>query len=160
MFINKDFFIIVNYLNSKGYFGVFIAGLMYTYGFTSGPATAIFLHLANGYNTIIAGLIGGLGALTGDLLIFNLIKFTFMDEINKLAKTKSIKKINHHTPDKIKTLMFPLIAGFIIASPLPDEIGVSILAISEKISERMFIAISYILNTAGILMILIIGNSL
>ena len=46
----------------------------------------------------------------------------------------------------------PIIGVFILASPLPDELGVSLLGIS-KISEAKFIFISYVSNAVGILMI-------
>src|SRR3989338_3533302 len=39
----------------------------------------------------IAGIIGGLGALISDLLIFEFIKISFKDEFNLLKKTKIMK---------------------------------------------------------------------
>ena len=53
-----------------------------------------------------------------------------------------------------------MVAGFIIASPLPDEIGVTMIAASKSISAKVFSVISYVLNTAGIFVILMIGGSM
>jgi len=51
-----------------------------------------------------------------------------------------------------------IFAGFVIASPLPDEIGVSLLAGTTKISTRTFAILSYFLNTAGIFIVLLAGK--
>ncbi|MDP3765383.1 MAG: hypothetical protein Q8R04_02625, partial [Nanoarchaeota archaeon] len=141
-----------------GYFGTFLAGMLFTYGFTAAPATAILLILAKEQNIILAGLIGGFGALIGDLIIFRFIRDSFADEFKKLSKEKFVQNINNKTPSLLKKYFAPVIAGFIIASPLPDVLGVSLLAASRTISMRMFSVISYLLNTAGIFIILGIGS--
>ncbi|MEM5814715.1 MAG: hypothetical protein QXD77_02770, partial [Candidatus Aenigmatarchaeota archaeon] len=53
-----------------GYIGIFLAGMFFAYGFTAAPATAVFLILAKGHNLVVSGLLGGLGAMTADLIIF------------------------------------------------------------------------------------------
>ena len=145
---------------SLGYVGTFIAGALFAYGFTAAPATAIFLILAKEQNILLAGFIGGFGALIGDLIIFNFIRHSFADEIDKLSKEKVVLYINHKAPNLLKKYLLPVIAGFIIASPLPDEIGVSLMAASGNISMKIFSLISYVLNTAGIFVILFIGNAI
>ena len=74
IFFERNFQPFHNILLSLGYFGSFIAGVMFSYGFTAGPSTAIFLILAKDQNIFLAGFIGGLGALAGDLTIFKLIR--------------------------------------------------------------------------------------
>lgn len=145
---------------SLGILGTFLTGVLFTYGFTSAPATAIFLILAKEQNILLAGLVGGLGALLGDLLIFNFIRSSFKDEVKKLYREKLIVYANHKTPSFLKRYFLPVVAGFIIASPLPDEIGVTMLAAFKSISGKIFLILSYSLNTAGILMILLIGKGL
>ena len=58
--------------------------------------------------------------------------------------------IRHHKFVKYLMLGF---AGLIIASPLPDELGITILATSRNISELTFIALSFVLNTLGIFIV-------
>jgi len=145
-------------LSSLGYFGTFLAGVFYAYGFTAAPATAFLLLLAKQQNIILAGLIGGAGALAGDILIFHFIKHSFADEIERLSKEKLTLYLGNKTPGIIKRYLLPVLSIFIIASPLPDEIGVSLLAVSGSIRARTFTVISYVLNTAGIFIILSIGS--
>lgn len=158
IFTGRDFSPFHNFLFNLGYFGTFLAGILFTYGFTAAPATAILLILAKEQNVLLAGFIAGFGALVGDLIIFKFIRHSFLDEIEKLSKEKAINYLNNKIPNLLKKYFIPVLAGFIIASPLPDEIGVSLLAVSQSISTRFFSALSYGLNTAGIFIILLIGS--
>jgi len=145
-------------LLSLGYFGAFILGIFFAYGFTAAPATVFLLMLAKDYNIFLFGLIGGLGALTADLFLFTFIRSSFADEIKKASNEKVVKKFSHMIHGHLKKYVVPALAGFIIASPLPDEIGVCLLATS-KISPRAFSVLSYLLNTLGILTVLAIGSA-
>jgi uncharacterized membrane protein YdjX (TVP38/TMEM64 family) len=145
---------------SLGFLGTFLTGILFTYGFTAAPATAIFLILAKEQNIMLTGLVGGLGALLGDLLIFNFIRHSFKDEVKKLYREKIIVYTNHKTPSFLKRYLLSVVAGFIIASPLPDEIAVTMLAASKSVSTKAFLIISYVLNTLGILVVLMIGSSI
>ena len=158
LFRGRNFLLLHSFLLSLGYAGTFLAGILFTYGFTAAPATAILLILAKEQNLLLAGFIGGFGALIGDLLIFGFIRFSFSDELKKLSEERIVIHLNNKTHPLLKKYLIPVVAGFIIASPLPDEIGVSLLAASRKISTRLFSIISYILNTAGIFVVLIIGT--
>jgi len=158
LFSGRNFLPFHNTLLSLGYFGTFLVGLLFVYGFTAAPATAILLILAKEQNILLAGFIAGFGALAGDLLIFKFIRHSFADEIEKLSKEKMFNSVNNKISKTLKKYFVPVLAGFIISSPLPDEIGVSLLATSTTISTRVFSIVSYILNTAGIFVILIIGT--
>ena len=152
-----------DFLVSLGYMGTFLGGVFYAYGFTAAPATAVLLVLAKEQNIILAALIGGVGALLSDLLIFSFIRLSFMDEIKKLRTEKVVKFIGKE--EKIifgpyYKSVFPAFAGFLIASPLPTEIGVSMMASIKKVSIKRFIVIAYVLHSLGILAILVIGNYL
>lgn len=156
----KDF--IANSTNSS-YFWVFIAGLLFTFGFST-PFSIGFFLVARPENIILATFIGGFGALISDLFIFKMIRFTFMDEFKRLEKTEPIKKFNkilsHRHLSKIKNYLLFIFAGIIIASPLPDELGVSMLAGLTKINSYTLGIISFIMNSLGIFVMLLLGNAI
>ena len=145
---------------SLGYVGTFIAGMMFAYGFTAVPGTAIFILLAKTQNIYIAALIGGLGGLFADLLIFNFVRHSFKDEIEELSQEKFFIHLASLIPKKLKKTIIIGIAALAIASPLPDEIAVVLLASYREISTRLFSEISYVLNTLGILFVLFVGTML
>ena len=143
-----------------GYFGVFLAGFLYAYAFTAMPAAAILLILAKEQNLLFAGLIAGIGALLSDLLIFHFIRHGFSDEVQKLSNEKIVKVIHRSIPDSIRAYLFVTFAGFLIASPLPTEIGVTLMASIKRISTKKFAVIAYVLHTSAIFVILLIGSVL
>lgn len=144
-------------LGGLGYLGMFIAGIMFSFGFTSPFAAGFFITL-NPENIWLAGVIGGAGALVGDMTIFSIIRFTFMDEFRRLEKTMVIKEardlIEKTLGHKIRVYLLYALAGIFIASPLPDEAGVTMLAGLTHIKARVLATISFALNTVGILVLL------
>ncbi len=158
LIVNREMTLLKDILSRLGYFGTFLSGVFFAYGFTAAPATAILLILAKEQNIVIAGLLGGLGALFGDLLIFKFIRAGFSDEIDRISNERLFVVIHNAIPLWMRCFVLPVIAGFIIASPLPDEIGVALLASVKKISVRLFCLLSFVLNTAGIFVVLIIGR--
>ena len=162
-FHDRDYTPLHNFLSSLGYFSFFLSGIFYAYGFTAAPATAILLSIAKGSDLVIASLIGGLGAAFGSSIIFLFIRNAFNDEIKKLSKEKAVKFIEKEERflfgnyDKYATAAF---VGFLIASPLPNELAMGLMATFKHMSMKKFMVISYLLNTLGIFVILLIGSSI
>ena len=144
-------------LGHLSYPGIFIAGLLFSFGFTTPFAIGLFIAI-NPSNIYLAAILGGFGALISDLLIFSIIKISFQDEFERLEKTKFFKKISNLIKNninaKLRFYLLYIFAGFVIASPLPDEIGVTMLAGLGHIRPLPFAILSLIFNTLGILFIL------
>ncbi|MBI4210820.1 MAG: hypothetical protein HY544_04925 [Candidatus Diapherotrites archaeon] len=156
---NGEFESIRNSLESTGYAGTFAAGLFFSYGFTAAPATAALLVLGRHQNILLASLIAGLGALIADTIIFRVVRHSFEDEVKSLSREKSVTYVIERIPKPALKYLVPMLAGFIIASPLPDEIGVILLAASSNVSGKAFTFFSFALNTIGIFVILYIGTA-
>lgn len=153
---------IQNFINNNefdGYLYVFIFGALFTFGFTT-PFSIGFFLTYNPENILLSAIIGGIGAVFFDLAIFRLIRFSFMDEFRKLEKEKEFSKISNlfriKLSRKIKVYLTYVFAGIIIASPLPDEMGVSMLAGLTKIKTFTLAVLSFIFNTLGILVMLLL----
>lgn len=150
-----------DFLVSLGYPGTFLAGMLYAYGFTSAPATAILLILASEQDLFVAGLIGGLGALLSDLIIFLFVRNIFTDEIERLrSRSVFFRQNDGDTKSKniLKKYLLMAVGGFLIATPLPSEIGITLMASMKNLNAGRFLVIAYLLHTAGILMILFAGS--
>ena len=163
LFYEKDFTPLHTFLISAGYWGYILAGGFYAYGFTAAPATAVLLSIAKDGNLILAALIGGIGALIGDLIIFLFIKYSFSEEIKRASKEKLIKfvvKEERKIFGNHQKYVLASFAGFLIASPLPTEIGVTLMATLKDMSIKKFMIIAYLLHSAGIFLILLIGSAL
>ncbi len=138
------------------YFGVSIAGFLFSFGFTAPFAIGAFITM-NPQNIFLSAITGGFFAMLADLAIFSVIKMSFMDEFRNLEKTKTMKKIISLEPNvnkKIKHYLLYAFAGIVIASPLPDEIGVGMLALLGRIKPLYLAIITFFANTFGIFIIL------
>lgn len=159
IFKNPDVQNFVHSLKSLEYLGVLIAGMLFTFGFTT-PFSVGFFVVLNPANPLLVALIGGLGAVIGDLFIFSVIRFSFIDEFKRLKKTRIIKGIRDemkwHLSHRVRIYILYTLAGIIIASPLPDEAGVMMLAGLTKIKLRTLIPISFVFNSLGIFLMCLI----
>lgn len=155
-------------LGFLGYPAAFIAGIFFTYGLTVAPATALIFNLGITLNPFLIAFIGAFGSVISDYIIFKFVRDRLAGEIILLAKeidklrkpisslileeellVRIWKKISN---SKIWQAIIPIIAGFIIASPLPDELGVALFG-AIKFDPKRFIVISYLLNFTGIFLI-------
>ncbi len=152
--------LVVSNLSSLGnlsYFGIFIAGMLFSFGFSTPFAVGFFI-VANPENIFTAALIAGAGAFLSDFAIFKTIRLSFLDEFNEIKKIKIIKLTNSAIKKsfskKLINYTLFILAGVVIASPLPDEVGVALLAGISEIKTSIFSLFSFVLNTLGILFIL------
>ncbi len=139
--------------------GAFLAGILFSSTFTVAVASSIFLLLTKTHNPIVIASIGGLGALTGDTLIFGFLKNDLIADFEYLEKHfegKIVKRIFH---SKLIFWFLPIMAAFMIASPLPDEVGLLMLA-SIKLKYHHFFILSFLMNTTGILILSLLGKTL
>ncbi|MDP3973448.1 MAG: hypothetical protein Q8P92_01315 [Candidatus Daviesbacteria bacterium] len=139
-------------LGSLEYIGAIIAGMLFVSSFTVAISTVVIAIMTQNIHPMALALIGGVGAVMGDYLVFKLVRSHLQEELAMLFGKQETSHIKHLLHSKYIAWTLPIIGVFIIASPLPDEMGVSLLGIS-KISEARFILISYISNAVGILMI-------
>jgi len=156
IFTNKN---IAQYipLTSTGYLTAFIGGLLIAFGF-SAPFGVGFLISSSPTSILLGTLIAAIGATISDLLIFKFIKISFMNEFKELEKTKTIQKIEKIIKKNkfilIKHYLLYVFAGILIATPLPDEVGVSMLAGLTTIKPKKLAIISFILHSIAIFLIL------
>lgn len=140
-------------------FGSLLAGIFFVSVFTVAPAAVVLVEIAQSNSILLVAFWGGVGALIGDLLIFRFIKDNLTEDISYLMKgTKQGRfiKILHL---KFFKWLIPFLGALIVASPLPDEIGLAMMGLS-KMKTSLFIPISFSLNFLGILIISLIAKGL
>jgi hypothetical protein len=141
------------HLGNWGYVGAFFAGMLFVLSFTAAIGAVILFVLAEKLSPLEIGLIAGLGAVIGDLTIFRFVKDNLAEEIEPLYKRFGGNHLNHVLHSKYFHWTLPLIGALIIASPLPDEVGVSLMGIS-KMKTYKFILLSFLLNAVGIFLVI------
>ena len=145
-------------LKDLGYVGAFISGMLFTSVFTVGIGAVLLLIFAEQLHIVELAIIAGLGAVMTDLLIFSFIRSKGLTkEITRLAKTVGATKIHHLIHTRYFAWTLPILGAIIIASPLPDEFGISLLGISQ-LSKPKFILMCFVLDFLGIIAILAASN--
>lgn len=130
----------------------FLAGMLYTSFLTTPLAIAMFLVLAPVMNPILLALVAGLGAAVVDLILVKLFREDLKKDVGFLTREFKLKLIMHFLKLFKLDFLVPLIGALIIASPLPDELGLFLLG-QTKLKYREIGILVYVLNTAGILLI-------
>jgi len=148
-------------LNGHGYWSMLLAGMLFSFGFTAAFGLAIMVDLAIHVDPFLGAIVGGIGAMLTDIGIFSLVRFAiFHDEIHRLRGSRLLRFFRaalHHSSisDNVRTILLWSFAGIIIASPLPDEFGVTLVSSVTKVRSKEFAFLCLLLNIVGILCILL-----
>ncbi|KND48793.1 MAG: hypothetical protein AB198_01075 [Parcubacteria bacterium C7867-003] len=140
--------------------GAFVAGMFFTTIFTTAPAIVTLGNIALHTSLLTTALFGAVGAMIGDLIIFRFIRDRLSEHLFDLISHNTVWKRTKHLFKLRYFRWFTfLIGGLLIASPLPDELGIGLLGFT-KMKTRQFIPVSLFFNFIGILLIGIVARSI
>lgn len=146
-----------NFLSHMGrleYLGVFLGGMFAVSTFTVAPASVSLIILAKTISIVPLVLLAGLGGMIGDVILFQFIKDEdITEDILDLFKRFKNRKITHLLHLRFFHWVLPVVGALIIISPLPDELGISLMGIS-KLNTRLFALLSFLFNTIWILLLI------
>lgn len=128
----------------------FISGAMYSFSFTAGLSVLLFSEMSITKEMLLPlALIAAFGGLLADLLIFRFIKDVILNELGDHAK----KMIARATKTTISKIVLGVFGAAVIASPFPDEIGLTLMGVS-KIKFWELVVLTYALDTLGCYLII------
>lgn len=130
----------------------FAAGIFYTSLLTAPISVAMLLVIAAANNPILTALLAGVGAAFGDLVIVTFFRRGLAKEVDMVSHELHLRRVNNFLKKWQLDSMTPVLGAIIIASPLPDELGLLLLGAS-KLKYYQVAILTYVLNTAGILLI-------
>jgi len=130
----------------------FLAGVFFVSIFTAVPATAVLAGLAESGNLLSVAVLGGLGSVVGDYILFLFLRDRLMRNAGR-ALPKSIfhrvlvvlQRRQYHRLLQVLGIVF-------LATPLPDEPALALLGLTS-ISRGAFFVLSFVTHAAGILAI-------
>ncbi len=134
--------------------GILIAGIGYSSLFTVAPATVALAAIGQVTPAWQVALVGGFGAMIGDQVVFRFIRSEISSRLLLWAP-----RLGRWV--RYRSIRWPIavLGALIVASPLPDEIGLSLLGLSH-VRDRTLLMLTFVLNGIGIWAIASVGASL
>ena len=139
--------------------GSFLSGVFFTSAFTIAPASIAIATLSKTTPIFILAFWGACGAVLGDMILFLFIRDKFADDLEAALHHYHDKKLTRFFHRKFFHWLSPLIGALVIASPLPDEVGITMMGIS-KIRIWALVLISFSMNFLGILLVAFVAHTL
>lgn len=144
-FLN-DFFFNTLYIP---FVGSFVAGMLYVSTATAALGILLIANLAKTLPAIEIAFLAGLGGAIADFAIFRFFRDSLAKEIAPIYSKLGGKHLTKLIYRKSFRWSLPIIGALIIASPLPDEIGISLMGINKMKSLNFFL-LSFALDVAGL----------
>lgn len=146
-------------LGEWGIFGAFIAGLGFSSAFFAAPATVVIFTFAQDHVSFwLIAVAASLGAMLGDWLIFRFLRNGlsedfryFLDQASRSVRFQMLFR------SRLFYWLGSFTAALIIASPLPDELGLAIFG-ALRFNTRRFLPISFAFNFLGILIVTLLAQ--
>lgn len=142
----------VEWIGGLKWFGVIFAGAFFTSMFTTAPAMAILGTFAETTPLAALAILGGLGSMCGDYIIFRFAKDRIAKDFEYLLSFSKENRFSAIFKTRIFRFFVPFLGALIIASPLPDEIGITMLGLSNM-KDKIFFLVSFLANGIGIFII-------
>jgi uncharacterized membrane protein YdjX (TVP38/TMEM64 family) len=140
-------------LTEWGYLGALIGGALFVFTFSISTGALVLHELSASLHPVGIALVGALGGVAGDSAIFSLIRSRLKRHAGHLPRHKNHVYLRSLSKTRYFRWTLPVMGALIIASPFPDELGVSLMGLS-RVSIRTFMMISFIFNALGIFALL------
>lgn len=137
-------------------FGV---GIFFTSILTTTPAIVAFAELGNYLSPLHLALVGGVGAVCGDLIIFRFVRSPLAQYIVRSASHPRLRRLGSLLARGPLWWVVPMLGALIIASPFPDELGLIMMGLSNM-RLLAFVPLAYVMNALGIFIIASTGQAL
>jgi hypothetical protein len=139
--------------------GSFLSGVFFTSAFTIAPAAIALAELAKTTQIFVLAFWGALGAMLGDMILFLFIRDRFADDLEAALHHYHDKKLTRFFHRKFFRWLTPLVGALVIMSPLPDELGITMMGVA-KIRTWALCVISFTMNFLCILLLALAIHSL
>lgn len=127
-----------------------LAGAMYTSVLTTPLAVALFFIIGRYNDPLYVALVAATTAMIVDLTILKFFRYLVFGKRSPIGQNPAfIQMLKTLRSWHIFAIAAPILGAVIIASPLPDEIGIVLLGLS-RLQNLQIGFISYLLNALGI----------
>ncbi len=137
----------------------FLAGIFFTSMFTIAAAAVALGGLAQHISPYEVAFFGAFGAMVGDLIIYLFLRDNLEYDVMALIKRSKFKRFLALSRHGLARWIIPFLGAAVIASPLPDEIGLGLMGMT-RMRLIYVLPITFFMNYLGVLLIAMLGGAL
>lgn len=145
--------------HERRFLGSFLAGAFFISAFTAAPAAVVLAELSQANSIWLVAAVGALGSLTGDYVIFRFVRDSLSEDLLFLLRQRPLRRWRAILRLRSARWFLFFLGALIIASPLPDELGITLLGFART-RRRIFFLVSYAANFLGIFTIALAAKAL
>ena len=153
IFKKSSLHLYVNHIGNLGYVGAFMGGFFYISSYTITFGALILILLSEKMGIWDLTLFAGLGEIMGDVIMFFIMRKTLKTEMDFTSKQLRHIPFKKFLSSPYMKWFLPVIGAIVIASPLPDELGIALMGIS-RIPFFQFMLIVGFLDYVGLFIFL------
>jgi len=132
--------------------GSFIAGILYVSASTAALGILMLSDLSKTLSPIEIAIVAGLGGVVADFVLFRFFKGDLIGEITPIYNKLGGKHVTRLMYHKYFRWSLPIVGAIIIASPFPDELGISLMGLT-RIKNYQFVLLSLVLDITGVFLL-------
>ena len=156
---------VVHFLGNFGYLSALVLGFLFSFGFTTTPASATLFFLGKQLNPFLMALVGAVGAALSNLIIYMFVKYQFLEEIRYILSEELKLEFSKFEITLTQSLMrrkwmkifVPALAGVLTAMPVPTELVAAVLWNIVRYRPQIVLIYSFIFSFIGILLLGLFG---
>lgn len=138
---------------------VLFSGFFFTSLATVAPAAAALAEFSHTMPLLYVATIGAAGSVVADLVLFRVVRDHVGADISFLLKHSGFRRLKVLRQTQSMRRVLSVLGALIIASPLPDEIGIALMG-SAHMGTARFILIAYGMNFMGIAIVAALARGL
>ncbi|MEM5797711.1 MAG: hypothetical protein QXD72_02210 [Candidatus Aenigmatarchaeota archaeon] len=159
---------VVEFLGNFGYLSAFILGFLFSFGFTTTPASTTLFFLAKHIDPLGMAFIAAIGSAISNLIIYLFVKHELLDEIRYILSEElrlefskfEIRLTQQMLKKKWLRFFVPALAGILTAMPVPTELVAAVLWNIVRYKPQIVLLYSFIFSFIGIFILGLFGVSL
>ncbi len=135
-----------------------VAGAFFTSIFTVAPAGVALTEMVDGNSMILISAVAALGAMIVDTIIISFVRKDITNDLSSLSDFAFRKHLIGAFHFGFLKWVALILGVFVVASPLPDELGLFLIGLS-KVRSSFLPLLFFIANFIGIFALLSIASS-
>ena len=137
----------------------FVSGFFFSSGIVTPPAMVAIIESAKFVPMWEITVVGSIGAVCGDLLLFRFMHSRLLEYFLQMSLHPRVIRMARRVAAGPLWWLGPVLGAVVIASPLPDELGLIMMGMST-IRMVQFVPLAFVANVAGIYLTILVAQSL